>query len=603
MNKLGIASLSVLGTLGVVAGAGAVALTNPNVREKLNISWYDSGVVQTKEQEKNEKTQLQETINTLTQERDELTTRVTTLTNDKTSLNNQVTLLTELRNTLNTQLATLNSQIALLNAQHQAENEENEETISALEEELLASATDYESQIADLNTTITELNQQITEINDEVSSLNSEISELTQQLELTQQGDFSQILNNHGFVLVNYIVDEEITPTVCKVGTATEFFGKPRKPGYSCIGWSKTPDGNNMIANVDESCDLYPVFVRGNYQITIHNMDNSTWSPMLTDMTFTNLNYMSDDFSFGMAGISTSPDEINLVRSFTPNGEYYGIFYCSKTNTIMSLNEAERFKDLMIYGESAFYNVTVIDVDGIYEGEARGVSTYQNWTTINGIQYMRIGFTDDPESIDGLFTDISPMKENGVYYVVYMNMNNGQYYTTPQLSAGFDVTVHTYDYAESISYSEMYSFDSDFIVDGVTFQFLGWSDDVASTVTYTTEEVMNNGFSNVFAIYLREDTNEVYTWDQLTTFKNNYRVRVYAYDGQHIFVHILSNYEIDLEKNGVNYEFVGWALGEDSTDTVDISQQYHGNFIYSVYRNSNTQELLSWRQFINLYNS
>ena len=603
MNKLGIASLSVLGTLGVVAGAGAVALTNPNVREKLNISWYDSGVVQTKEQEKNEKTQLQETINTLTQERDELTARVTTLTNDKTSLNNQVTLLTELRNTLNTQLATLNSQIALLNAQHQAENEENEATISALEEELLASVTDYESQIANLNTTITELNQHITEINDEVSSLNSEIDELTQQLELTQQGDFSQILNNHGFVLVNYIVDEEITPTVCKVGTATEFFGKPRKPGYSCIGWSKTPDGNNMIANVDESCDLYPVFVRGNYQITIHNMDNSTWSPMLSDITFTNLNYMSDNFSFGMAGISTSPDEINLVKSFERNGEYYGIFYCSKTNTIMSLNEAERFKDLMIYGESAFYNVTVVDIDGTYEGEARGLMNYNQFVSINGIQYLRVGFCENPTDTSFTIGGIEEMRDNTLYYVVYLDMATGLYYTSEQLSAGFDVTVHTYYFAENISYSDMYSYDSDFIVDGVNFQFLGWSDDVASTVTYTTEEVMNNGFKNVFAIYLREDTNEVYTWDQLTTFKNNYRVRVYAYDGQHIFVHILSNYEIDLEKNGVNYEFVGWALGEDSTETVDISQQYNGNFIYSVYRNSNTQELLTWRQFVELYNS
>ena len=42
MNKIGISVLSALATLGVVGGAGAIALSTPALKEKLNISFADN---------------------------------------------------------------------------------------------------------------------------------------------------------------------------------------------------------------------------------------------------------------------------------------------------------------------------------------------------------------------------------------------------------------------------------------------------------------------------------------------------------------------------------------------------------------------------------
>jgi len=60
-------------------------------------------------------------------------------------------------------------------------------------------------------------------------------------------------------------------------GTGSLFLHRPKKDGYAMLGWSTTPDGKNMVANIDGSCDLYPVYVTGDFSINIVCENGSGW--------------------------------------------------------------------------------------------------------------------------------------------------------------------------------------------------------------------------------------------------------------------------------------------------------------------------------------
>ena len=55
-----------------------------------------------------------------------------------------------------------------------------------------------------------------------------------------------------------------------------------------------------MVANVEESCDLYPVFASGDFQVIVHDIHGYMTYNNVADMRFTSLNYSGDGYNAGI---------------------------------------------------------------------------------------------------------------------------------------------------------------------------------------------------------------------------------------------------------------------------------------------------------------
>lgn len=417
---------------------------------------------------------------------------------------------------------------------------------------------------------------------------------------------FSSVLDENGYALVNYFLDDEITSNVRKIGTATEFMGRPRKDGYAMLGWSKTPDGKNMVANIDGSCDLYPVYVTGDFQIKIECEHNSGWAPTVSEMNFDHLNYQANGFSLGLAGISKSREKIECVTELEPNGIYYGFYYCTYTDSYLSLDDTEKFIDYMNYGEPAFYNVTLNSLSyGTQTGELRLLQTYDN-ISIDYDHYSLIGYATAPDSIE--VVEYKDMVENGVYYGVYHHNNYlddiEEVVSYNYVNSLFDIVVTSaVGGKEYATYEGISNYETDVMIDKYTFRFIGWSVEPNSTIIIDYDDIVANNVRLVYGVYVREDTGELFTLAQYNAIRNDRVTRVYTYNSQNLFVHYIESYEEDAVIGDVTYEFVGWSESADSTDIITGGwEEIKGaDFVYAVYRDTTTGELLSRDAVYDIY--
>jgi len=422
------------------------------------------------------------------------------------------------------------------------------------------------------------------------------------------ENDFNSTLNEKGLVLVNYILEDEIVTDIIQKGSAVEFYKKPVKDGYACIGWSTTPDGKNMVANVEESCDLYPVFASGDFPVIVHFQYGYSTYQRVDEIRCTQLNTSGDGYNAGLAGLSKSPDSMELVSVVEPDTEYYSVYYFTTTDTMMCMNDAIRYMDYMKYGEVGFKNATIHTIlNGSITDEIRNLFTHESFN-INGNHFYTDGFTNSPDSTEVLYTMNTEFEENGEYYMVYSGYVSGvgsQNFSYNQIKEMFDCIVSSAnDNGEAIKYTDLSNYETTYIQDGIEFRFVGWSTSHNSVELIDNEDIIANNVKYVYAIYTREDTAEIYTTNQIFELRSDSVTRVYTYNSQSLFVHFLDRYENDAVIGDITYEFVGWSNSSTSTELIDGGWEKYkqANFIYAVYKDLSTGELLSQSVMEDMYN-
>ena len=425
--------------------------------------------------------------------------------------------------------------------------------------------------------------------------------------EIKVESDFESTLNSKGLILVNYILEDGIVSDIIQKGSAVEFYKKPVKDGYACIGWSTTPDGKNMVANLNESCDLYPVFASGDFPVRIYFDYGYTTYQSVDQIRCTSLNTNGDGYSAGMAGISTSPDVIDLVSEIVPDGEYYAVYYFTSTGTMMSMNDARRYMDYMQYGEVGFKQATIHTIlNGSITDEIRHLFTHESFS-INHNHFFTEGFTNSPDSTEVLWTSNMEFEENGEYYMVYYGYVSGsgsQYFSHNQIKEMFDCIISSVDASgEAIKYDDLSTYETTCVIDGIEFRFVGWSTKYDSIDLIDNEDIIANDIKYVYAVYTREDTAEIYTTRQLQELRSDSVTRVYTYNTSNLFVHFIDKYEVDAVIGDVTYEFVGWSNMSSSTELIDGDWEdlKNADFIYGVYRDTTTDELLSRDEIYQIY--
>ena len=424
--------------------------------------------------------------------------------------------------------------------------------------------------------------------------------------EETPSTDVNSILEKQGYIAVNYITEDGIISNLQKKGSACEFYAKPKKDGYSCIGWSTTADGKNMVGNLDKSCDLYPVFATGEFSFRVYIMGGHTTYNSVSNLKCNRITSNGDGYSYGVACLSKSRDSMDFVTEIEDGGEYYPIYYFTTTNTLMTMDEADRYIDYLNYGENGFKQATVHYVmKGTITDEIRKFDQNEN-IRVGSDSYYLGGYSTSSSSVENMIESNKDMVENGEYYLVYQCYVSGvgtQYFSYDYVNSLFDVFISVGNNTSlSIKYSQLSNYETTVKIDNVEFRFVGWSTSSSEVNIVEQTDIINQKIKNVYAVYVRSDNNEIYTMDKYTELRNDYIIRVYAYDGQHISVHFLEAYEKDVTISGTLYEFVGWSESSTSTEIIEDMETVEKNdFIYCVYKNTVTEELLTYTQIYNLY--
>lgn len=180
MNKVLVGVISSLATLGIVGGAGAIALSSPNVKENLNVSFGQSDLMGNNISENNKKLQqlsneLAEKNMLLAEEQDKvfnLTNQVDKLNEDKIQCKIQIANLKGDNANLTKDVETLNRNLTTANNK-----------VTTLENRV----SNYQTQITNLRNTNTRLNENLTTYRNENNDLKVQLSDAIQDYNMMQE--------------------------------------------------------------------------------------------------------------------------------------------------------------------------------------------------------------------------------------------------------------------------------------------------------------------------------------------------------------------------------------------------------------------------------
>jgi len=207
MNKILVGVISSLATLGIVGGAGAIALSSPDVKENLSVSFGQNDLLGNNVTSNNNKIkelsgQLSDTKILLAVEQNkvlDLTNQVDKLNEDKTQCKVQIAILKGDNADLTSEVNTLNNKITTANNK-----------ITTLENQV----SNYQTQITNLRNTNTKLNNNIQTLRSENTQLESDLSIATSELEMmNSELEMLKLDNDNNILqiqeLENSIMDKE----------------------------------------------------------------------------------------------------------------------------------------------------------------------------------------------------------------------------------------------------------------------------------------------------------------------------------------------------------------------------------------------------------
>jgi len=487
MNKIGISLLSALATLGVVGGAGAIALSTPALKEKLNISFADNVIFG-----KGNKQENQPDLKPVEPEQEESFSQ----------------------GLANRNLVMVNYQI-------------NDETIIRIQEkdssvELLEVPKVYGCTFIGWTD-------------------NLETRELVGQVKDGMTLYPIYISNENHIIFEYYGLDEEFTN---HVNTANQYFGNKVCSYVSAtgsfnaylLGFTENADSKEMLTTLSNSKTYYPVvFVAESkkvcsynefkeeysiYQCGLSAMNNvilHTFDSVETTKAYKTSNYINteldvDTIKFTLIGFSLSPDSKTIVskQSMVDGGSYYAVYEAKSNYVEWSLNELKNGWDIVIHTSGVSQQIQCKHYEDL--------ATFTHRYGTNGVVFNFKGFAlaeDSTEIIDTALITEEYCKENEIrhLYCVYERSDTLEIYSSSELYTLLRYRKATYVHyildGVSTTVNHVYLLDvyeKDIVVDDVTYTFYGWSTTAGDTEIL---EVIGNNNYHLYAVYQNVETAEI----------------------------------------------------------------------------------------------
>jgi len=427
---------------------------------------------------------------------------------------------------------------------------------------------------------------------------------------------FEDGLLNRNLIMVDYEYDGETHLNIQNKNSLVELFDIPANETRSVfLGWTKDKATKDLTYFVDENTTLYPVFYNYSdmvdynyYGMTTSSSDYASHGNLVNYQfgvrKFAYKLSANTTFTGYLLGLANSPESTKQVKEIVSGQTYYEFYYIKELNRIVSLDECKEEYKKMQYGEKALYEVTLKLLDEDVETYLYKADTYiRKYVYIHEVPFYLMGYSTSPDSTS-YFSNMSSLEDGKTYYGVYRNEQTGESWTYNMMITGWDITLHRAGYSSvDTIYDDISEYELSTEIDGIPFEFIGWSTSADSTEVVTVEQLKESESLYAYGVYKRSDTEEIISYQQYNEISSRYITRAYTYDGQHLFVHFLDKVENDCIIGDVTYEFAGWASSGSSTAIITNEDTlYSRSYIYAVYKDADGT-LYSNTTMTNMYNN
>lgn len=407
-----------------------------------------------------------------------------------------------------------------------------------------------------------------------------------------------------GYVAVEYVDGDNSTIALQKKGSAVERLNTPSKDGYIFMGWSSTEDGKNMVANVEENCKLYPVFIESSDIWVTFYINTGTQSFPIADFKFGRTDYSSQFYTYGLVGFSTSEDKIEFVTDINPETTYYGVYYCLDTDKIYSASE---LNDLIAYsemGEMAYYSITIHKPDGTtVDTMVKDFNQSDYTVNLDGTQFMAIGLSSTVNSIETVTEYTS--EEN--YYLIYMYRGNTYSYNDMvniiehgSLTINVIGVNNTFnDQVKNFSLSNMSLWTP-----STRYNAVGLSTSSSSSIVDV--ESYSEG-ATYYLVYENSTTGERYSYDAMAELYQEIQsyVTIYKADGT-TYEGLANNFnlpDMTIVIGETTYTAIGLTFDPMSTvpEFTSTEELEPGQMYWLVYQNESDSTVHSYEEISGLY--
>lgn len=498
MNKFGISMLSMLATLGIVGGAGAIALSTPAVKEKLNISFADNVLFGKQDRE------------TVKVEIPDDNTGDPVIPPEESGDDDVFKQELAIRN-----LVMVNYQI------------NDDESIIRIQEK------DSGVELFELPRVVGCTFIGWTD--------NKDTGKLVGKVENGMTLYPVYISNERHIMFEYYTLTSEHTN---HINTANVYFGDLLTNYVNAsgsftsylLGFNESPDSKEMMTTFTNSQVLYPIVYVSEikkvcsynewkeeysiYQCGANAMNNVKINTFagVEEMKVYKVNTLIDSsldvdgIQFTLIGFSMSADSTSTisVSSMADGKSYYAVYRAVSNYNEWSLNDLKNGWDIVIH-TSGSYKQTQCKY---YED----LETYTHRYSADGVTFNFVGFSlaeDSSEIIETSLITEEYCVENGIrhLYCVYERSDTLELYSSAELYELVKYRRATYvhyllDGAEETA-NHVYlldAYENDVVVDGVIYNFYGWSESVGSIIIL--EDIGTNNY-HLYAVYKNSETEEI----------------------------------------------------------------------------------------------
>ena len=431
----------------------------------------------------------------------------------------------------------------------------------------------------------------------------NEIEILLRQAPQEPVKSFDEQLAEMGYCMVTYVTDNGTITEMNKIGEFYNhlYYDKHISQREIFMGYSLSPENNEVITAVPGKCTLYPVYVKApetpisiNLATTLDGYWNCSTDDLIYESIGRSINGLNH-YGMALAGFSLNTDSLISITNFDSiehETTFYGpVIILGYDKIVRTVIETDAWYNNEIYGPFYKHPINVhLFNNEVYSTTIGQAANYYTSLSIGSIQYDGMGFSLDT-GIEAIIDDFSlfmrdPNTVNVTdLYMVYdiYNHETGESSrkNAVELVDLYDVHIYSLMGEDRISYASLNQYNANFTMGDKELVFEGYSlngnESGDSIVIYPEEFIIKNNIKTVYCVYSFNGVKYNYfqvNFSTLVAELNRDRVRypnvlLHAYEQESFTV------------NGQKYEYVGLS-----------STPYPGELL------NNFENLLSWEVYV-----